>query len=196
MLSHLSNIYATRPLEGVEPEHKSTESSLEGSVSMVQNNFNGQIIMLQPPSGSSKVIGILLIIYGAFNAISLLLSFVAFTNPDFMDETGYSLVDVILLVISGIVASLTSIIGGYWMTNYKRKGVHLVLLGVVVGFLLQVVMSFSDSTQDMFDQLGLEGSTVTALVVGVQAACAAVCALIVAIPLMVANNGLDESKLF
>ena len=50
--------------------------------------------------------------------------------------------------------------------------------------------------QDMFDQLGLEGSTVTALVVGIQAACAAVCALIVAIPLMVANNGLDESKLF
>jgi hypothetical protein len=82
------------------------------------------------------------------------------------------------------------------MSNYKRKGVHLVLLGLVVGFLLQVAMSFSDSTQDMFDQLGLEGSTVTALVVGIQAACAAVCALIVAIPLMVANNGLDDSKLF
>ena len=184
------------PWSGVEPEHKSTESSLEGSVSMVQNNFNGQIIMLQPPSGSSKVIGILLIIYGAFNAISLLLSFVAFTNPDFMDETGYSLVDVILLVISGIVASLTSIIGGYWMTNYKRKGVHLVLVGLVLGFLLQLVMSFSDSTQDMYGELGLEGSTVTVLVVGIQAACAAVCALIVAIPLMVANNGLDDSKLF
>ena len=82
------------------------------------------------------------------------------------------------------------------MTNFKRKGVHLVLVGLVVGFLLQVVMSFSDSSQDMYNELGLEGSTVTALVVGIQAACAAVCGLIVAIPLMVANNGLDESKLF
>ena len=184
------------PWSGVEPEHKSTESSLEGSVSMVQNNFNGQIIMLQPPSGSSKVIGILLIIYGAFNAISLLLNFVGFLNPTFMEETGYTFADMILITISGIVASLTSIIGGYWMTNYIIKGVHLVLVGLVLGFLLQLVMSFSDSTQDMYGELGLEGSTVTVLVVGIQAACAAVCALIVAIPLMVANNGLDESKLF
>tara|TARA_B100001559_G_scaffold79188_1_gene65761 strand:- start:341 stop:907 length:567 start_codon:yes stop_codon:yes gene_type:complete len=184
------------PWSGVEPEHKSAESSLEGSVSMVQNNFNGQIIMLQPPSGSAKVIGILLIIYGAFNALSLLMSIVGFMNPTLMEEMGYSFVDVILLVISSLVATLTSIIGGYWMTNYKRKGVHLVLAGLLVGFLLQVVMSFSDSTQDMYSQFGLEDSTVTALVVGIQAACAAVCALIVAIPLMVANNGLDDSKLF
>jgi hypothetical protein len=184
------------PWGDVEPEHKSTEPSLEGTVSLSGDNFNGQIIMLQPPSSSSKVIGILLIIYGAFNALSLLLNFIAFMDPSLMEDAGYSFTDMILLTISGVVASLTSIIGGYWMSNYKRKGVHLVLLGLVVGFLLQVAMSFSDSTQDMFEQLGLEGSTVTALVVGIQAACAAVCALIVAIPLMVANNGLDDSKLF
>ena len=34
------------PWSGVEPEHKSAESTLEGSVSMAQNNFNGQILML------------------------------------------------------------------------------------------------------------------------------------------------------
>lgn len=185
------------PWSGVEPEHKSLEPSLEGAVTTMEgNNFNGQIIMLQQPSNSAKVIGILLIIYGAFNALSLLISFVGFMDPTFMDEMGYSSVDVILLVLSGLVAASTSIIGGYWMTNFKRKGVHLVLVGLVVGFLLQVVMSFSDSSQDMYNELGLEGSTVTALVVGIQAACAAVCGLIVAIPLMVANNGLDESKLF
>ena len=196
MLQRLAVVMQPDPWGDVEPEHKSTEPSLEGTVSLSGDNFNGQIIMLQPPSSSSKVIGILLIIYGAFNALSLLLNFIAFMDPSLMEEAGYSFTDMVLLTISGIVASLTSIIGGYWMSNYKRKGVHLVLLGLVVGFLLQVAMSFSDSTQDMFDQLGLEGSTVTALVVGIQAACAAVCALIVAIPLMVANNGLDDSKLF
>lgn len=184
------------PWGDVEPEHKSTEPSLEGTVSLEGNNFNGQIIMLQPPSSSAKVIGIFLIIYGAFNVLSLLISIIGFMNPDFMDETGYSSLDMILLVISSLVAALTSIIGGYWMTNYKRKGVHLVLVGLALGFLLQVIMSFSDSTQDMYSELGIEGSTVTALVVGIQAACAAVCGLIVAIPLMVANNGLDDSKLF
>lgn len=184
------------PWSGVEPEHKSVEPSIDGTVSLGGDNFNGQIIMLQPPSSSSKVIGILLIVYGAFNLISLLLSIVGFTDSKFMEDTGYTTIDVILLLLSGLVATTTSVIGGYWMVNYQRKGVYLVLIGLLVGFLLQIIMSFSDSTQDMYSELGLEGSTVTALVVGIQAACVAVCGLIVAIPLMVANNGLDESKLF
>lgn len=184
------------PWGDVEPEHKSMESSLEGAVSLDGNNFNGQIIMLQPPSSSSKVIGILLIIYGVLNLFSLLISLIGFTSSEFMDEMGYSSVDVILLVLSGFVATLTSIIGGYWMSNYQRKGIHLALVGLAVGFLIQIIMSFSESTQDSYEQLGLEGSTVTALVVGIQAACMAVCGLIIAIPLMVANNGLDDSKLF
>ena len=179
------------PWSGVEPEHKSVEPSIDGTVSLGGENFNGQIIMLQPPSSSSKVIGILLIVYGAFNLISLLFSIVGFTDSKFMEETGYTTSDVILLLLSGIVATVTSVIGGYWMVNYQRKGVYLVLIGLLVGFLLQIMMSFSDSTQQMYSELGLEGSTVTALVVGIQAACVAVCGLIVAIPLMVANNGLE-----
>ena len=75
------------PWSGVEPEHKSVEPSIDGTVSLGGDNFNGQIIMLQPPSSSSKVIGILLIVYGAFNLISLLLSVVGFTDSEFMEDS-------------------------------------------------------------------------------------------------------------
>ena len=43
---------------------------------------------------------------------------------------------------------------------------------------------------------GLNESVVSGIAVGISAVCSALCGLIVAIPLMVSNNGLDDSKLF
>jgi biopolymer transport protein ExbB/TolQ len=37
---------------------------------------------------------------------------------------------------------------------------------------------------------------VSGIAIGISAVCSAVCGLIVAIPLMISNNGLDDSKLF
>ena len=82
------------------------------------------------------------------------------------------------------------------MMNYKRKGVHLVLLGIFIGFLLSIALSLTGSTDVAAQDLDLNENAVSALVVGISAVCNAVCALIVAIPLMVSNNGLDDSKLF
>jgi hypothetical protein len=42
----------------------------------------------------------------------------------------------------------------------------------------------------------LNEDAVSILMIGVSVVCNAVCGLIVAIPLMVGNNGLDDSKLF
>ena len=72
----------------------------------------------------------------------------------------------------------------------------MVLLGILVGFLFSIILSFTGSTDVAAQDLDLNENAVSALIVGVSAVCNAVCALIVAIPLMVSNNGLDDSKLF
>ena len=131
-----------------------------------------------------------------FNAVALLLSLIGFSNEEIRTEQGLSALDIILNLISGFVAIVTAILGGIWMTNYKRKGVHLVLLGILIGFLLSIALSLTGSTDTAAQDLDLNENAVSALVVGVSAVCNAVCALIVAIPLMVSNNGLDDSKLF
>jgi hypothetical protein len=184
------------PWGDVEPEHKSTEPSLEGTVSLADNNFNGQIIMLQPPSSSSKVIGILLIIWGSINAIFLLLGILGWTSQEIREEQGISSLEIILNIVSGLIAILTSIIGGIWMTNYQRRGIHLVLVGIFIGFIFSVILSMSGSTSAAAQDAGLNEDAVSILMIGVSVVCNAVCGLIVAIPLMVGNNGLDDSKLF
>jgi len=79
------------PWGGVKPEHKSLESSIEGTVASPQGAFDGQIIMLQPPSSASKIIGICCIIFGAFNIISLLgLLFIPQVDPITNEEISVS----------------------------------------------------------------------------------------------------------
>jgi len=170
---------------------------IDGQPVQLSTGFaNQQLIMLQPPSSAAKVIGILLIIWGSLNAIFLLLAMLGWTSQEIREEQGITTLDIILNAVSGIIAVATSIIGGIWMTNYQRKGVYLVLLGIVIGFIFSIIQSLSGSTDSVAQDAGLDENAVSVLLVGVSAVCNAVCGLIVAIPLMVANNGLDDSKLF
>ena len=184
------------PWDDLATESGQQQLLIDGQPAQISTGFGNQVIMLQPPSSAAKIIGILLIIYGAFNAVALLISIVGFTNEDIRTEQGVDTLDIILNLISGVVAIGTAILGGIWMTNYQRKGVHLVLLGILIGFLFSIVLSLTGSTDAAAEDAGLNEGAVSALVVGVSAVCNAVCALIVAIPLMVSNNGLDDSKLF
>ena len=184
------------PWDDLTAETGEQQILIDGQPAQISTGFGNQIIMLQPPSSAAKIIGILLIIYGVFNVVGLLLSLVGFANEEIRAEQGLSSLDIVLNLISGVVAVVTAILGGIWMTNYKRKGVHLVLLGILVGFLFSIILSFTGSTDVAAQDLDLNENAVSALIVGVSAVCNAVCALIVAIPLMVSNNGLDDSKLF
>lgn len=184
------------PWDDLTAESNNQQILIDGQPAQISTGFGNQVIMLQPPSSAAKVIGILLIIYGAFNAIGLLLSLIGWTNADFRDEQGIGTMDIILNLISGIIAIGTAVLGGIWMMNYQRRGVHLVLLGILVGFLLSIVLGLTGSTDAAAQDLELDEGAFSVLLVGISAVCNAVCALIVAIPLMVSNNGLDDSKLF
>ncbi|MED6337854.1 MAG: hypothetical protein VYC12_02380, partial [Candidatus Thermoplasmatota archaeon] len=69
-------------------------------------------------------------------------------------------------------------------------------LGILVGFLFSIILSFTGSTDVAANNADLNESVVSGIAVGISAVCSALCGLIVAIPLMVSNNGLDDSKLF
>jgi hypothetical protein len=52
-----------------------------------------------------------------------------------------------------------------------------------------------DMTEEEFDLLTSQGGLVTGIGIGFAVFCGGICALMVAIPMMVANNGLDNSSL-
>ena len=94
------------------------------------------------------------------------------------------------------------------MTQYKKKGVTLSLSLIGVAAIIGVVMLAL--TPGMIDQI-IEDENLsddeaeqlrnaTGLIAGIGmigiVVCNGICGLIIAIPLMISNNGLDDSKLF
>lgn len=195
------------PWGGQQPEHKQPEAVMMGNVSEQpsvlgqQMGMPGQVIMVQQPSSAAKVIGILAIILGCLGVLDGL-------SQIFM-AIGYSSMAIpLVLAIVSIAASSGSVLGGYWMTNYQRRGVQLVLITVLVGFIVASASTFvlgdimeeelnnGNMSQEDYDATqGIMGF-IGAAVIAVSAVCYGICGLIVAIPLMSANGGLDESSLF
>ena len=195
------------PWAGQQPDHKQPEAVMMGNVSEQpsvlgqQMGMPGQVIMVQQPDGMAKGIGILAIIWGCFGVISGL--------KPIVDSLSYSSVAIHLVIgILSVAGSAAFILGGYWMTNYQRRGVQLVLLAVIIGFstmavsililddFMQEEVDNGNLTQEEYDASQEIMDIFGAAVIAVSAVCYGICGLIVAIPLMSANSGLDNSSLF
>lgn len=197
MLSTDASAMQSDPWAGIEPEHKAPETSIDGTVTSSLGNFDGQIIMLQPSSNASKIIGICCIIVGAFNVLSIIAYlFLPQIDPSTGDEITTSTLSSILTLLSGIVSIVTLCLGGYMMVDFQRRGIFLIIGGIAFGFILSTISVLSGDFDEIGDSLGVSNGAANSVLVGAQGLCNAICALIVAIPLMVANNGLDDSKLF
>ena len=100
------------------------------------------------------------------------------------------------------------IVGGAMMTNYQMRGVQISLAMIVVSTIVGLAMFalMPDLLDDLADEEDLtseereELDEYGGLVMGVGAIftviCNGICGLIIAIPLMISNNGLDKSSLF
>ena len=199
------------PWDGQQPDHKQPEAAPEavmmGNVSAQPSVLGqagmmaGQVIMVQQPSGAAKIIGVLVIISGCFGVIGGI--------SEIFSAISYSSMAVALAIaFLNIANSAASVLGGYWMTNYERRGVQLVLITVLVSFIvasastlvlgdiMEEELDAGNMTQEEYDA----AQGFTALIGGVYlafaAVCSGICGLIIAIPLMSANGGLDESSLF
>ncbi|MDP6195411.1 MAG: hypothetical protein QF880_06830 [Candidatus Poseidonia sp.] len=162
----------------------------------------GQLIYLQPPSSAAKVVGILSVIYGfifgiSFNILSL------FASSE-LGSTTFIALDVVNIIAGGGM-----LIGGVMMINYQRRGIILLFCAIALTTLVGVaqismvdtaydqMLEDGDMSQEEYDAVqSVDDSVITGIGIVILAFCNALCGLIVAIPLMVSNNGLDDSKLF
>ena len=77
------------PWDDLTAETGEQQILIDGQPAQISTGFGNQIIMLQPPSSAAKIIGILLIIYGAFNVIALFGNFCSrFSNEEIRAEQG------------------------------------------------------------------------------------------------------------
>ena len=191
---------------GIGPQHVSIS---EGFAPMNQGTMltgttqmpTGQLIYLQPPSGAAKVIGILVIIYGVLlgvfgNLFNLLGSI----------DMGNAMLIVFDVVNIGL--GVATVAGGVMLMNYQRRGAMLLFLAIALSAVVGVgqlsmvdqiydqMLDDGDLTQEEYDALQEVGGIVQGVGMVMVLFCNAMCGLMVAIPMMVSNNGLDDSKLF
>lgn len=157
------------------------------------------VIIIQQPSSGPKIIGIFIIIFGAINILGEISSL-----GDSISYGG-------LLLVASAVNILVGggyIVGGYMIQAYQQRGVHLSLLMLVISTIVGVLMltMMPDLIDDIAEDEGLSDEEMeqleanSGLLAGVGAIfiviCNGICGLIIAIPMMISNNGLDDSSLF
>lgn len=180
------------PRGGIEPENNSLESSIQGRVVASQGAFDGQIIMLQPPSSAAKVIAILCIIWASFGIIGSLLGFITLPSladsgseiyiPEFewYKEVAY------VNIFSELVFTVVLLAGAIMLLKKKKLGVYVILGSVGFGLLRDLVMN---TTYPEFASAagGIDSTLLSVLSIF----CSVLCGLLAAIPLMIQNNGLE-----
>ena len=157
------------------------------------------VIIIQEPSGGPKVVGILVILWGVFTILGEVIGI-----SDTLEFGGYF----IAMSIVNVGLSAGFIAGGIMMTNYQKRGVHLSLVMVAISAVIGIaaIMMMPDIIDDLAEE---EEFTVeeredveaySGAIMGLGAIfvviCNGICGLIIAIPLMISNNGLDNSSLF
>ena len=155
------------------------------------------IIIQQAPSSAAKVIGVLVIIYAVLNVLGEAMGI--------MLPGGNGLTAALAVV--NILAYAGMGFGGYLMMQFNRKGVFIVLWTIVlVAFAtiasLQAVLDYDqmlengEITQEDYDLIKdaeLEGVVSVFSTIGV-VFCNGICMAIVAIPLMISNNGFQPQQ--
>lgn len=157
------------------------------------------VIIIQQPSSGPKIIGIFIIIWGALAIL------------DEVSRLGDSLsIGGLYLVLSAvnIIVGGGYIAGGYMIQAYQQRGVHLSLLSLIISTIVGVLMLtmvpeiFADyaEEEDLSDAQQEQLDANSGLFAGIGAIflviCSGICGLIIAIPMMISNNGLDDSSLF
>ncbi len=150
-------------------------------------------ILLQPPSSTPKVIGILFIIYGLISGLGVLSPL----EPLLAGEGGASALRIPMInAVSSMVSAVTAILGGYWLINYQRRGVQLIILGILMSSALAFLTFFLGEDGGLSEGLRIDESAAFGILSVTQAIVTVVCGLIAAIPILTSSVGLDRSSLF
>ena len=176
-----------------EPNSGTLEGTTEPTVVDAGRVFvdTGQNFPVQK-NAAAKVIGILVMIYYVVGTGLSLLGLVAlsFLDDAIAADPSIEPLPMTLLAftaILGLIPAIIGCIGGWKMYNYEKMGIWLVLGSLGIGWILSIVNGALTS-----DYGGTGDAGIDAAFNGICGIfCLAICGVIVAIPLMLADGGME-----
>ena len=194
-----TNAPSSIPLSPAQGAPVAQQPMIMGATSQPYGQAQQPIIIQQAPSSAPKVIGILVIIYAAFSILGEGLGLIMPGANGLM----------VALASANILAYAGMVFGAIKMIQYNRQGVFIVLgtiLWIAISSILalQIVLDYDqmlengEITQEEYDVITDEELEDVVSVVGSIAVviCNGICMAIVAIPLMISNNGFETKKTY
>ena len=187
------------PLSPAQEAPVAQQPMIMGATSQPYGQAQQPIIIQQAPSAAPKVIGILVIIYAAFSILGEGLGLIMPGANGLMVALGSA----------NILAYAGMVFGAIKMIQYNRQGVFIVL-GTILWIAISSVLAFQiavdydqmlengELTEEEYEILTDDEVEGAVTVVGsiFVVFCNGICMAIVAIPLMISNNGFETKKTY
>jgi hypothetical protein len=153
------------------------------------------VIIMQQPSSAPKVVGILVIIWGSIlTAISLigLIGLTLLIDKDselYVEQVANNPAWIYILTVIYVLCYIYQILGGSFMIQKKKMGIYITWACLGVLFIGDIAMEL------IYPDLAAsqQGDYGTGINLGFSAVCSGICGLLVAIPLMISDSGMDNS---
>ena len=184
-------------ISGDVHNHNYAQTGLQPGTIMIDPNTGmpQNVIIMQQPSAAPKVVGILVIIWSSILTIVSLIGFLGFTlitdkNSElYVEQVADNPNWVYLLTGISILCFIGQIVGGSFMIQKKKMGIYITwaCLGVLFIGDIAIELIYPDLSASQQGDFG------TGINLGLSAVCSGICGLLVAIPLMISDSGMDNS---
>ena len=143
-------------------------------------------------NAAAKVIGILVIIWGAFNLLGSPLTLLADIGAQDLNgnEISYPIEYFVITILTSISAGALAVFSGYQITQYKKTGIWLTFAAFLVAWIGSIISSSIAGSAMDSEGIGFGAGLGAAQgICGIF--CYAICGIIVAIPLMLSDGGME-----
>ena len=183
--------------EGAAPE----ETTLSGTPNAAPDGNDGgaygqPAVMAGPKSSLPKIMGILMMIYGVIVGLLSVLGLA--TTGDTIatyEEMGIEVSEPYMWVqaIVAVGVYFTIVYAGNQVRNYQKSGVMLGLYAIGALLIVQLIgtVLFADAMAEMAGESGM-GAIAGSIGAFFQVFCAAICGLLVALPILASADSLED----
>ena len=180
---------------GAAPEETTLSGTPNAAPDGDQSAYSQPAVMVGPKSSLPKIMGILMMIYGVLVGLLSLLGLAGTGETISMYEELEIEVNSIYMWVQGIVAvgvNFAIAYAGNQVRNYQRSGgmLGLYAVGVMLAVQLLGTLMFADAMAEMAGDSAM-GAVAGSVGAFFQVFCAAICGLLVALPILASAESLE-----
>jgi len=183
--------------EGTAPEETTLSGTPNAAPAGDDAGAYGQpAVMIGPKSSLPKIMGILMMIYGVIVGLFSTLSLTTTGDTIATYESMAIEVNSTYMWIQAIVTVVVSFViayAGYQVFNYQRSGVMMGLYAIGASLAVQLIgtVLFADAMAEMAGDSSM-GAFAGSIGAFFQVFCAAICGLLVALPILASADSLED----